>query len=74
MGKQQLLGFFERLQSQRARDGRKPFQKVLKPFSSFEVLEERLNGHSRAPEYRRAVHDFGIPDNRLCHALILAHF
>lgn len=74
MRKQQLLGFFQRVQSQSARDGRKPFQKVLKPFSSFEVFEEGLNGHSRAPEYWRAVHDLRIPDNRLCHALILAHF
>lgn len=48
---QQVFRFFEGGQSRFAGDGGEPLQKCFECFSAFEVVEERLDRHSGAPEH-----------------------
>ncbi len=49
-----------------------PLEEVFQSLSAFQIIEEGLDGHSGSAEYRRAVHDLGVPGNRLRHVSILA--
>ena len=45
-----MFRFLERGESRFARDRREPFQKLFQGFSSFEVVEQVLDRHARAPK------------------------
>ena len=62
-GEQKVFCFFESSDGRFTRDGRKTLQKVFECFSAFEVLEERLDGHSGSAKYRSSSKDFRILDD-----------
>ena len=47
-GEQKILCFLERSDGRLTRNGRKPHQKIFKRFSAFQVVEQRLDRHSRS--------------------------
>ena len=51
MREQQVLRFFEGGEGGFPRDGGKPLQKCFECFSAFEVVEERLDRHSRSAKH-----------------------
>jgi hypothetical protein len=58
--KQEVFCFLESGDSGFARDGRKSHQKVFKRFSTLEVVEKRLYGHSRSEKHGRSANDIGV--------------
>ena len=57
---QKLLRFFERSDGHFTRDGRKPLQKIFECFSTFQVVEHRLDRHASPPEHRSSPENVAI--------------
>jgi len=55
--------FFEGGDSRFTRDGGKSLQKVLECFSAFEVIEKRLDGHSRSAKDGSSAENIRIFDD-----------
>jgi hypothetical protein len=55
--------FFESGDGQVTRDGGKSLKKVLESFSALEVVEERLDGHSRSAKNGSSTKDIGVFNN-----------
>ena len=69
---QQMLRFFECLQSQIPRNCRETLEEVFQRLIALDVVEQRLGGHAGSPEDGSAVHNLRIPNDRLRHLLILS--
>src|SRR3984885_14729140 len=64
-----MFRFFECVESRFARDRREPFQKLFQGLSSFEVVEQVLDRHSRAPKDRHSAQDLGVFNNDAIHGI-----
>jgi hypothetical protein len=51
--KQEVFRFFERGNGRFSRDSRKSLEKVFQRFSAFQVVEQRLDRHTRSPKHSR---------------------
>jgi hypothetical protein len=60
--KQKVFCFFERSDGQFTRDGRKSLQKVFECFSAFQVVEQRLDRHSRSAKHGSSAKNIPIFD------------
>ena len=60
------------LDGQRAGDSREAFQEVFQRVAALQIVEQRLNRHSRPSKHGRSVHRFGISRDRLRHVSIVA--
>jgi hypothetical protein len=66
------LGIFEDLNRQLPTHGRKVLKEDLQRVSSFKMLEENANRHSRTDEHRSAPENLGIGDDaRRMHGWLL---
>ena len=70
-GQQELLGFFKGFHGEGTGNRGVSFEEIYQSLSAFQIVEERLDGHSGSAEHRGAVHDLGVPGNRLRHVFIL---
>jgi len=60
---QKVFCFFERSDGRFTRDRRKSLQKVFECFSAFQVVEQRLDRHSRSAKYRSSAKNIPIFDD-----------
>lgn len=58
-----MFCFFESRDSSFTRHGRKPLEKVFECFSTFQIIEESLDGDSRSAEHRGSAQDIGVFDD-----------
>jgi hypothetical protein len=61
--KQKVFCFFERSDCRFTRDGRKSLQKVFECFSAFQVVEQRLDRHSRSAKHGSSAKNIPIFDD-----------
>jgi hypothetical protein len=69
-----MLGLLERFNGERTRDGRKTLEEIFEGFATFQILKERMDGHSCPTEYGDAVHGFRVSRDCLGHDLIVTQF
>ncbi len=58
-----MFCFFESSDGHLTRDGRKPLQKVFECFSALQVIEQRLDGHTRTAKHRSSAKNIGVFDD-----------
>ena len=68
---QEVFCFFESGDGGFTRDGGKSLQKVFERFSALQVVEQRLEGHSRSAKHRSSAKNIGIFDDH-SHATIVS--
>lgn len=68
----EFFRFFEDLDGEFTADSRKSFQKIVQRVAIFQVVKQRLHGHTRAPKNRGSVQHPGIADDRFVHSSIVA--
>jgi hypothetical protein len=61
--KQKVFCLFERSDGRFTRDGRKSLQKVFECFSAFQVVEQRLDRHSRSAKHGSSAKNIPIFDD-----------
>ena len=69
-GKQKIFCFLERSDSRFTRNGRKPRQELLKRFSAFQVVEQRLDRHSCSAKDGRSTENIPILGYNFHHAIV----
>jgi len=67
---QKVLCFFECSDGRITRDGRKTLQKVFECFSPFQVVEQRLDRHSRSAKHRSSTKNISIFDYDFHHMIV----
>jgi hypothetical protein len=60
---QQMFGFLESGDGRFTRHGRKSLQKIFESFSAFQIVEERLDGHTRSAKHRSSAKNIRISDD-----------
>lgn len=55
-----FCGLFEGLEGEFSADGGELAQEIVEGVAAFEIVDEVLEGHSRAPEAGGSSEDFGI--------------
>lgn len=69
--KQQHPGFFKDVKCEITRHCRKSRQKLFQAVSSFQIVEQGLDGHPCAPKDRRTMQDLRVLDDGLTHISIV---
>ena len=72
MSQQQSARFFQCVQRQGTRNCGEACQKIVQTFAALEIIEEGLDWHSGAAKDRDTVHSFGVFDDCVSHASIVA--
>jgi len=72
MCQQQCAGLFKCIQRQGTRNCREAFEKFVQRFTALQIVEKGLNRHAGTPKNRDAMHGFGVLNDRVRHAYIVA--